>query len=122
MDGVLAYFGFYDEQYFMSNKLIYNAIQTQLNVLDLTHLEVIDESHKHNVPADAESHFKVVIVAKIFVGEGLVARHRVVNERLKNLFSGAIHALAIHAFTPEEWVARGGQFADSPECLGKNKV
>ena len=34
--------------------------------LDLTHLEVFDESSGHNVPEGAESHFKVVAVSDAF--------------------------------------------------------
>ena len=32
------------------------------------HLEVINESHMHNVPPGSESHFKVVIVTDTFDG------------------------------------------------------
>ena len=31
-----------------------------------SHLEVINESGSHNVPAGSESHFKVIIAAKFF--------------------------------------------------------
>ncbi len=40
------------------------------------HLEVINESSQHNVPAGSESHFKVVIVSAKFNGLPLMARHR----------------------------------------------
>ena len=32
------------------------------------HLEVINESHMHNAPAGAESHFKVIVVSEKFEG------------------------------------------------------
>jgi len=32
------------------------------------HLEVINESHMHNVPPGSESHFKVIVVADAFDG------------------------------------------------------
>ena len=31
-----------------------------------THLEVINESHQHNVPANSETHFKVILASKKF--------------------------------------------------------
>ncbi len=43
------------------------------------HLEVVNESGNHNVPAGSETHFKVVLVAECFQGERLLARHRRVN-------------------------------------------
>lgn len=52
--------------------------------LDLKHLEVINESGNHNVPPGSESHFKVVLVSELFDGERLVARHRRVNQILKD--------------------------------------
>ena len=36
------------------------------------HLQVINESFKHNVPEGSESHFKVVIVTPAFSGERLI--------------------------------------------------
>lgn len=36
------------------------------------HLEVINESYMHNVPKEAEMHFKVIVVAKEFEGLPLI--------------------------------------------------
>ncbi|MEX2327590.1 MAG: BolA/IbaG family iron-sulfur metabolism protein, partial [Pseudomonadales bacterium] len=52
------------------------------NAIALKHMEVINESGNHNVPAGSESHFKVVLVADEFIDQRLVARHRRVNEIL----------------------------------------
>jgi len=85
------------------------------------HLEVINESHMHNVPAGSESHFKVTVVAEQFAGQGLVDRHRAVNRVLAAEMAGGLHALALHTLTPEEWYARGGTAPASPPCLGGSK-
>ena len=86
--------------------------------LDLTHLEVVNESGGHNVPAGSESHFKVVLVSRAFVGERLLARHRRINALLREELANDIHALAIHAYTPDEWRERFGTAPLSPPCLG----
>ena len=41
-------------------------IQKLAGSLDLQHLEVVNESGNHNVPAGSESHFKVVLVSEAF--------------------------------------------------------
>ena len=84
-------------------------------------LDVIDESHRHNVPPGAESHFKLVIVADAFEGEGLVARHRRVNRLLADQLAGPVHALGLHTHTPAEWSARGESVPASPPCRGGAK-
>ncbi len=85
-------------------------------------LEVLDESKNHSVPKGAESHFKVVVVSDAFEGKALVARHRLVNAALDSMIgTKTIHALAIHAYTPAEWTARGQSFPASPPCLGGSK-
>ena len=86
--------------------------------LDLVHLEVVNESGGHNVPAGSESHFKVVLVAEAFGGERLLARHRRVNDLLRDELANDIHALAIHTYTPDEWRERFGAAPLSPPCLG----
>ncbi len=85
------------------------------------HLDVINESDNHNVPAGSESHFKVVLVSKAFEGESLVARHRQVNKLLAEELQGGVHALSLHTMTPEDWFNRGGTVKESPECLGGSK-
>jgi BolA protein len=82
------------------------------------HLDVIDESHRHNVPEGAESHFKLVIVADAFEGKTLVARHRVINTLLAQQLAGPVHALGLHTHTPEEWQARSESVPASPPCRG----
>lgn len=85
------------------------------------HLEVVNESHMHNVPDGMESHFKVTLVSEAFRDKTLVARHRAVNASLKEELENYIHALALHTMTPEEWYEKGGQSPESPPCLGGGK-
>ena len=92
-----------------------------IEALKPMHLEVIDESHMHSVPEGAQSHFKVVVVSETFSGQGLVARHRMVNALLREQFNQGLHALALHTMTPEEWFAKGGSAPESPPCLGGSK-
>lgn len=86
------------------------------------HLAVENESHMHNVPAGSESHFRVVLVTEAFDGKPLVQRHRAVNRALAEQLQGAVHALALHTMTPEEWFDKGGSAPASPPCLGGGKV
>lgn len=82
-----------------------------------TYLAVVNESHQHNVPPGSESHFKVTLVAEAFAGKRLVARHQMVYGELQSLLRGSVHALALHTYTPEEWVARDAA-PESPQCRG----
>ncbi len=86
------------------------------------HIEVVNESHMHNVPEGSESHFRVVLVSAAFDGKPLVQRHRAVNTELKAELAGQIHALALHTMTPEEWFEKGGTAPESPPCMGGEKA
>jgi len=90
--------------------------------LVLEHLDVINESGNHNVPAGSESHFKVVLVSDEFSEQGLIQRHRRVNDILKEELANSIHALSIHTYTASEWVDKHGNVPLSPPCLGGSKV
>lgn len=89
--------------------------------IELQHLEVINESENHNVPPGSESHFKVILVADVFDAMSLLSRHRRVNEVLSEELAGKIHALAIHAYTRQEWQQRHSNTPLSPPCLGGSK-
>jgi len=86
--------------------------------LSPTLLEVINESHMHRVEPGAESHFKVVIVSQLFVGQRLLSRHRLVNTALADELAGAVHALALHTYTEQEWQDKG-KAPRTPSCIGK---
>ncbi len=83
-------------------------------------LEVRNETHMHNVPPDAESHWKVTVVSPKFEGLMPIKRHRLVNEALREELK-QVHALALHTLTPEEWFEKAGKVADSPPCEGGGK-
>ena len=90
--------------------------QTLQQAFDPIHLEVINESHMHSGPA-TESHFKVIIVSAQFNGLPLIRRHRAVHAALSELMP-QFHALALHAWTPQEWEKRGRVAPASPACQG----
>ncbi len=100
---------------------IQSSIESKLASLDPLHLEVVNESHMHSVPANSETHFKVTVVSGQFDGKLLVARHRLVNDILSEELAGGVHALALHTRTPDEWFEQGGAVPDSPQCMGGSK-
>ena len=59
---------------------VQTAIEKKLaESLTPAHLEVINESHMHNVPPGSESHFKVVIVTRnSAASRGLAATRRLI--------------------------------------------
>jgi BolA protein len=85
-------------------------------------LEIVDESHMHSGPPDAESHFKATIVAGAFDNVRKVARHQKVYQILKSEMDGSVHALALHTYTPEEWKQRNQASPDSPDCRGGSQL
>lgn len=89
-----------------------------IEVFQPEHLELVNESYMHASGRGAESHFKVVVVSDFFTGKALLARHRAINSLMQREFDAGLHALAIHAFTPDEWLKRGGQAQQSPACQG----
>lgn len=64
-------------------------------------LEVIDESAQHEGHAGArpggETHFRVTIEARAFLGKSRIERHRMVTAVVKDLMDNPIHALALTA-------------------------
>ena len=82
---------------------------------NLSHLEVINESHMHSGP-NTESHFKVILVSDEFEDMKLVQRHRRINELLKFELENGVHALSLHLFTNNEWKDKEEYVKDSPPC------
>jgi len=74
--------------------------------LEPTRLDLINESELHaghrSSPGTGESHFRIVVVSPRFAGQSRVARHRMVNQLVKDELRDGVHALAVHAFAPGE--------------------
>jgi len=89
--------------------------------IDCLFLEVENESFRHAVPANSETHFKITVVSPQFSGKLLIARHRLINKLLADELSGVVHALAMHTYTPEQWVEKGNVSPLSANCMGVGK-
>ncbi len=55
-----------------------------------------------NVAGDGD-HFEATVVSASFEGISMVKQHQMVYGVLGNAFEGAVHALALKTFTPEQW-------------------
>ncbi|HHF0525874.1 TPA: BolA family protein [Legionella anisa] len=86
--------------------------------LDPAFLNVEDESSNHHVPEGAQTHFKITLVSSRFIGLSRIARHRLLNQLLKEEFELGLHALSMHLFTPDEWENRSKTVLQSPVCKG----
>ncbi|XP_069508550.1 bolA-like protein 1 [Ambystoma mexicanum] len=103
------------------DKPVESSIRTKLiQQLEPIHLEVYNESNMHSVPPGSETHFKVVVVCKLFEGMPQLQRHRLVNEALKDELAGPVHALSIQAKAPQQW-KEDPSVSKSPACLGGSK-
>jgi BolA protein len=97
---------------------IYNKIISTLNgAFQVTELRLENESSMHNVPADSETHFKLIIVSKDFNGLSKVDRHKNIYFSLNEIMRN-IHALSIQAFTIEEY-EKNPSILISPDCSNK---
>lgn len=83
--------------------------------------QIENESHRHSSGRGMESHFKVTMVSEQFNAMRTVARHQAVYQCLAEQLAGGVHALALHLYTPDEWLARGEVVPDSTNCLGHGK-
>jgi len=99
-----------------------NIEQQLLTGLRPHRMQLINESHQHNVPEGSESHFNLVIVSDAFVGKSLVQRHRAVYATLGDTMRQQVHALTMKTLTLEEWEQAGGEVTNpAPPCLGGGK-
>ena len=86
--------------------------------LNLEFISVDNESSNHSVPANAETHFKIIAVSVQFEGLSLIKRHRLINQLCAEEFNTGLHALSMHLFTPNEWLPKQKTLIASPNCKG----
>lgn len=82
-----------------------DLIREKLAVLAPESIDIQDESAQHAGHAGARSgggHYRLTLVSPRFAGQPLQARHRLVYQALGPLMTRDIHALAIHAYAPDE--------------------
>ena len=102
---------------------IQQAIEEKLTrQFEPQHLEVDNESHMHAVPANSETHFRVVVVSPAFEGKRKVGRHQALYSTLNEELNNGVHALTMHLYTPAEWAERQDEAPQSPQCMGGSKA
>ena len=93
-----------------------------MNGFQPAHIQVINESHSHNVPKNSETHFKILMISEKFMSLSRVARQRLVYQKLNEELAGPVHALSLRLLTPEEWESsQRAQAPESPVCRGGQK-
>ena len=102
----------------MKSNSIKSKIMDKLNaVFNPSFIDLINESHMHNVPENSETHFKLVIVSDLFKDLSLVQRHKKVFESL-GVTMDKIHALSMTTYDLNEYESNP-KIIDSPECANK---
>lgn len=103
----------------------HTEILKRIEALNPTHSELVNESMNHAGYFEGkESHFKLTLVSPEFEGKRRVARHQLIYRLMNELMTsqgGSIHALAIHAYSPDEWQQQNQTVPASPLCAGQNK-
>lgn len=81
-------------------------IRSRLAALRPEHLEIVDESARHQGHAGwrpgGNTHWRLSIVSPLFAGKPTLARHRMVYQALGDLMDNPIHALTIDARAPQD--------------------
>ncbi len=77
--------------------------QKLVDALDVSTIEIIDQTHKHQGhPQSSGGHFRLIIVSSNFEGLSLIERHRLIYKVLDSMMKKEIHALSISAKIPAE--------------------
>ena len=102
----------------MKPNSIKSKIMDKLNaVFNPSFIDLINESHMHNVPENSETHFKLIIVSDLFKDLSLVQRHKKVFDSL-GVTMDMIHALSMSTYDLNEYESNP-KIIDSPECANK---
>ena len=86
-------------------------LRDKFNVSNLT---IKNDSYKHNVPPDSESHFNVQIISDDFQNLSQIQRHKKVYKAVESLLE-KIHAFSITAMTTSEF-KENPSLRDTPDC------
>lgn len=88
----------------MTHAELIELMQQQLhNAYTVSALDITDDGADHRGHAhEGAGHFTVNIVSADFAGKSLVARHQMIYKVLGQMVGREIHALRIHAKTPDE--------------------
>ena len=90
----------------VAQRSVAGTLEDRLSELAPTVLELADDSAEHAGHAGAAGgggHFSLLIVSEQFSGLTRLARHRAVLDRVADLIPHPVHALAIRAYTPDEF-------------------
>ena len=95
---------------FVQNK-IEKLLKDNLNVSKLL---IRNDSYKHNVSPNSETHFNVQIVSDDFEDLSQIQRHKIVYKAVGTLLA-EIHAFSITAMTTSEF-KENPSLKDTPDC------
>jgi stress-induced morphogen len=88
-----------------------------MNRIDVDSLRALVEQRIPDADVDVrlfsgDDHFEMRVVSPAFAGKPRIARHKMIYDILTPYLSGAIHALSLKTWTPEQWRDK-----NSPETI-----
>lgn len=92
------------------------------------HLDIENESYKHSVPKNSETHFKIVIVSDKFNNKSSIESHRLVYKVLSDEMGekkdNKLHAISLFTFSTDKWKkSRENEESikkiETPPCVSK---
>ncbi|KAI3386524.1 hypothetical protein SNEBB_006058 [Seison nebaliae] len=111
----------------ISNGIISKKIEQRIkDVIPTVFIEIVNESWRHKVPKNSETHFKLTVVSDRFEKMKMLDRHRLINNELNDCMENdGVHSIQIHTITPSIWYSnyyeKGLKLAENtqpPSCLG----
>ncbi|MGV0006216.1 MAG: BolA family protein [Candidatus Porifericomitaceae bacterium WSBS_2022_MAG_OTU9] len=81
---------------------IEKIMRERLAKLSVAEMAISDDSHLHTGHGAEGVHISLYLLSSDFSGKTPVARHRMVYQLMADLMVKEIHALSIHAVSPEE--------------------
>lgn len=125
----MKYFNLFNKnKFFLKSKTFSEVLQSnrQIRITEILKkefspifLEVENESFKHNVPKESETHFKITIVSENFVNKTTIDVHRTIYKLLENEMGekkdNKLHAISINHKTTSQW---NKIKSSTPNCLG----
>lgn len=97
---------------------IESSIRSKLHTaFEPLYMELENESHRHSLSPDGETHFKLVLVSNKFAQMGRLDRQRLVLSLLEEERQMGLHAFSMKLLSPTEWEAQSGSVKhQTPNC------
>ncbi|QCI18991.1 BolA family protein [Buchnera aphidicola] len=87
--------------------------------INIKNIKIYNDSKFHRHTKNTLTHLKIIIISNDFINKTTIDRHRLIFEKLNEIYKKNIYSITLYTYTLQEWKYKKYKQINSINCFKK---